>query len=609
MNILFPHDEVRGVQKEFINDIIESIKDKKHLLAHAPTGIGKTAAILSSILPFILDKDMTLFFLTGRHTQHTIAVDTLKEIQKKHETKVKVVDFIGKKHMCNQPGSEILPAGQFYEYCRHLVENEECDFYENIYSKIGYSLDARKFVEKDGHEIENVGDFLKKAKETRLCPYELALLKTKKAKVIIADYYHVFNPSIREAFFKKSNKFLEKSVIIVDEAHNLPSRLRDMMSTRLSTLVIERARRESEDEQVREILNEIENRFNVLKEGVDEEKLIRKEDFEFEGFEESVFILEKVAESIKEVKKRSYIGLVAEFLIKWQGEDEGFVRYLEKIRFNDKEIFRLNYKCLDPSLNMEEVIDKSLLILMSGTLTPLEMYRDLLGFKREEVIIKEYENPFPEENRLNLIIPDTTTKYTKRSLEMYKLIGSRAASFSDLIEGNVIVFFPSYRIMSSVYDFFVSMGKKTILMERKGMTKEEKEELLNKFRSYKKVGSVLFAVSGGSFSEGVDLPGEELKGVIIVGLPLSKPDIETKSLIEYYDHRFSRGWDYAYMFPAMIRVIQGAGRCIRSEKDKGVIIYLDERYSLSNYFRCFPKDFKAKITKLPEEHIKKFFKN
>ena len=132
---------------------------------------------------------------------------------------------------------------------------------------------------------------------------------------------------------------------------------------------------------------------------------------------------------------------------------------------------------------------------------------------------------------------------------------------------------------------------------------------MNKFRSYKKVGSVLFAVSGGSFSEGVDLPGEELKGVIIVGLPLSKPDIETKSLIEYYDHRFSRGWDYAYMFPAMIRVIQGAGRCIRSEKDKGVIIYLDERYSLSNYFRCFPKDFKAKITKLPEEHIKKFFKN
>tara|TARA_B100000315_G_C14488813_1_gene546538 strand:- start:50 stop:1204 length:1155 start_codon:yes stop_codon:yes gene_type:complete len=382
-----------------------------------------------------------------------------------------------------------------------------------------------------------------------------------------------------------------------------------MMSTRLSTLVLERARKESQDERVLEILNEVENMFNVLKENLDEEKMVRKEDFEFENVEEMVFILEKEAENVKAVKKRSYIELVAEFLLKWDGEDEGFVRYLEKTRFNDKEIIRLNYKCLDPSLNMEEIIDKSLLVLMSGTLTPLEMYRDLLGFKREEVELKEYENPFPKENRLNLIIPDTTTKYTKRSLEMYKLIGDKAASFSDLIEGNVIVYFPSYRIMSSVYDFFVSKGKKTVLMERQGMGKEEKEVLLNKFRDYQKVGSVLFAVSGGSFSEGIDLPGEELKGVIIVGLPLSKPDVETRSLIDYYDYRFSRGWDYAYMFPAMIRVIQSAGRCIRSEEDKGVIIYLDERYSLSNYFRCFPKDFKAKVTKLPEEHIKKFFKS
>ena len=609
MNVLFPYDNIREIQSDFIKDIIECIKNKHHLIAHAPTGIGKTASVLSSVLPYIIEKDMTLFFLTSRHTQHKIAVETLKQIKKKYDSKLNVVDFIGKRNMCSQMGAEDLPGGQFYEFCRNLVEKEECEFYENLWSNIGLTIETRKFLEENKSKIYHVEEFLKEARKTRLCPYELALLNAKKANVIIADYYHVFNPTIREAFFKKSNKFLEKCVIIVDEAHNLPSRLRDMMSSSITTSTMDRALKEAKAyPDALKILKRVEERFNGICSNVNEERLVVREEFIFDDFEDFIDILENAAEDVRETKRRSSMGTVAIFLKSWIGNEDGFVRFIQKENFKGRDFFRLNYNCLDPSINTPEIINKSLIILMSGTLTPFDMYRDLLGFK-DNVILKEYENPFPKENRLNLVVPDTSTKFTKRNPVMFKLIAQQCAAFSHLVPGNVLVFFPSYQLMNIIYDPFKVLNDKTLFIEKRGMTKEEKEEILNKFRSYKKSGAVLFAVSGGSFSEGVDLPGDELKGVIVVGLPLSKPNLETKSLIDYYDGRFGKGWDYAYIFPAMMRVIQSAGRCIRSENDRGVIMFLDERYSMSNYFRCFPKDYNIKVTKMPEEHIKKFFEN
>ena len=131
--------------------------------------------------------------------------------------------------------------------------------------------------------------------------------------------------------------------------------------------------------------------------------------------------------------------------------------------------------------------------------------------------------------------------------------------------------------------------------------------MLENYKGYKEQGAVLLGVSSGSFSEGIDLPGDYLKSVIVVGLPLAKPDLETKQLIEYYDMRFGKGWDYGYVYPAMIRTIQNAGRCIRSKEDKGVIIFLDERYRLQNYFKCFPKDWQMKITRMPIALIEEFF--
>jgi DNA excision repair protein ERCC-2 len=151
------------------------------------------------------------------------------------------------------------------------------------------------------------------------------------------------------------------------------------------------------------------------------------------------------------------------------------------------------------------------------------------------------------------------------------------------------------------------MGKKTTMLEHSRMTKEEKAELLKQFKSYEKTGAVLLGTSTGSFGEGIDLPGDLLKCVVVVGLPLDQPDLETKELIKYYDMKFGRGWDYGYIFPAFNRCLQNAGRCIRSETDKGVVVFLDQRFIWPMYKRCFPPDSDITVTKHYKEMIEEFF--
>jgi DNA excision repair protein ERCC-2 len=255
------------------------------------------------------------------------------------------------------------------------------------------------------------------------------------------------------------------------------------------------------------------------------------------------------------------------------------------------------------------VIDAaSSVILMSGTLTPTSMYRELMGFREENTVEMTLKSPFPEKNKLSIIIPKTSTKFTERSEYQYKEMATIVSKLVNVIPGNSAVFFPSFRMRDDVYNYMKDC-EKTVFLEKQGLTKQEKEELLENFKSYKNVGAVLLGVTTGSFGEGIDLPGDFLKGVVIVGLPLQRPDLETKALIDYYDQKFKKGWDYGYVFPAFNRTLQSAGRCIRSETDRGVIVFLDERYAWPNYMRCFPPSWNLKTTILYESLIKAFFES
>ena len=606
MEILFPHEKIRKIQDDFIKDILVSLKEKKPLLAHAPTGLGKSAAILSTTVPFAIKNNLTVFFLTSRHTQHKIAVDTLKKIKEKHNPNLRVVDLIGKRHMCPAPGAETLTSQQFNEYCREAIEKGTCHFHENVKRSGKITVEAREFLSNTKSNILSVDELISECKKYNFCPYEIAILKSREANVIIMDYYHIFSPSIAPIFLKKSEKELEKSIIIVDEAHNLPSRMMEHFSDRITLTTVERAIKEAMHyEQIKPYLNDIRKTLIELSENIGEERIVKKNEFSFE--EETILELEKIAEVVRDIRKRSYIGTVASFLKSWEGQDEGFTRIITKSRINNNLHIELKYLCLDPSLASTEVIDTaSSIICMSGTLTPLEMYSDLLGFKKP--LLKTYPNPFPVDNRLSLIVPKTSTKFTKRSMGMYQDIAKEVSSYVNTVPGNSIIFFPSYKLRDSVDVYFRNLCTKTTFYEQQGITKPEKEALLENFKKEKDRGAVLLAVLGGNFGEGIDLPGDLLKAVIIVGLPLSKPDLETTELINYYDKKFSKGWEYGYIFPAMQKVIQAAGRCIRSETDKGVIIYLDDRYSWNSYYKCFPPDFNLQTTMLPLKRISDFFK-
>jgi Rad3-related DNA helicase len=588
------------------------------MVIHAPTGMGKTAATIAPALAFALENDLTVFFITPRHTQHLIALETMKLIKDKYGLKTSAVDFVGKKWYCTVPGIELLRSSEFAEYCKKQREDNKCEFYLKTRKSNKLTMECKNTLYKLLETNPSTSDEVKEiCSEGDLCAYEVNLELGKKSTVVIADYLHLLNPHIRSNFMKRIDRGLDKSIIIIDEGHNVPNRVRELMTVNLSNFILKRAITESKNinpeiTSALDILNKILEAYSHKTDK--EEMLVKKEKFVQDvesntGFDYQQLIddLDLGAKVVLVTKKQSYCALVSIFLESWLGQEEGYVRIFSKIQSRKKDmIYSLSYRCLDPSLITKELIKESYsTIIMSGTLTPPGMYADLLGF--DNVALHKFKSPFSEENKLTLIVPETTTKYSERTPEQFQNIAKICADITDAVPGNCALFFPSYYLRDEVYKSFSTKSTKTSFLEMSEMTKKEKQDFLEKFKQYKDSGAVLLGVMGGSFGEGIDLPGDLLKAVIIVGLPLQKPTLETDALISYYDEKFSKGMDYGYIFPAMNKTLQSAGRCIRTETDKGVIVFLDVRYVWSTYFRCFPLDWHVYVTKNYMEKIKDFF--
>lgn len=614
---LFPHDNVREIQDVLLNAVGEAVKTNTNLIVHAPTGLGKTAASIAPSLANTLNTSKTIFFLTSMHTQHKIAMDTVKDIREKHNVKIIGVDIIGKRHMCLQEGVATLPSREFLEYCRALREDQRCSFYSNLKKEDALTFDTKAAVsELEEDSPVTTANLLEVSAKHKVCPYEISMLVGKNANIIVADYYYMFNPKVRNSFLTKTGKQVEDAVIIVDEAHNLPARIRDLASERLTSITIRRAMSEAEtynNLKALRLLKSFQEILEVYKSETEgEEKYVEREDFmgkvnAIEDYYSIIDYLSEIANEVRKEQKQSYIGVIVSFLEAWPQETEGFTRIFSKAKGLKDEILILSYKCLDPSVISKPIVDAaSSVILMSGTLAPTSMYRELLGFKEENTVEMTLKSPFPEKNKLSIIVPKTSTKFTERSEYQYKEMANVVSKIVNIIPGNSAVFFPSFKLRDDVYSY-MNNCEKTVFLEKQGLTKGEKEELLENYKSYKNVGAVLLGATMGSFGEGIDLPGDYLKGVIIVGLPLQRPDLETKALIDYFDKKFRKGWDYGYVFPAFNKTLQSAGRCIRSETDRGVIVFLDERYSWPQYMRCFPPSWNLKTTILYESLIKDFF--
>jgi DNA excision repair protein ERCC-2 len=615
---LFPHEKIREVQEDFIRDVAKALNENKNMLIHAPTGLGKTT-ILGPALAYAIKNKKTVFFITPMHTQHKIAVETLKKIKEKYKKEFVVVDLIGKRWMCQQKGVQELTSHEFAEYCSDMIDKGECQYHSNIKKKgknsIETDMTVRELKQKNPLHVEEV---CKICGDSKLCPYEISCILGQDAQVIIGDYYHVLNQSIRETLLMKMNKDMSDMIFIFDEGHNLPNKIRDLLTATITTISIENAAKECKSLAQYELAEDVEKMGKILEKLVKEkttietnEGLVNKNEFyqevgKIREYERMNGNLQFIAEQILETKKRSFSHNISTFMEQWPGEDEGFARIItKKFTKQGRPYIMLLYRCLDPSIIIKRLAEQSRIIVMSGTLSPTSMYKDLFGIEAET---KEYKDLFPQKNRLNLIIAKTTTKFTERNSEMYNKIAIITAKLSNAVPGNVAIFFPSYKILEEVNQHFNDYSEKTTLTEMQGMSKKERQEMLEKFKSYKDAGAILLGCSSGSYGEGIDLPGEYLKGVIVVGLPLSKPDLETKKLIEYYDMKFGRGWDYGYIYPAILKTIQNVGRCIRSKHDKGVRIFVDERYAWQRYLTCFPKEWEMVTTSMPITAIEEFFR-
>jgi DNA excision repair protein ERCC-2 len=611
MKVYFPHENVRKEQAQLMQDFSRAIIDGKVLLVNAPTGLGKTVSSLAPAISYAIENKKKIFFLTPKISQHEIALETVKLINKKFGLGVKAVDLVGKKGLCLDPFLSNVNYG-FYDACSKKKKEGKCKYYNNTKGKTPKQraiANKRKTI-----ILKKFGMSYSETKEEcfvrELCPYEIILEKCKEANIIIADYSHLFDSGIRETILSFAKTSLKESIIIVDEAHNLSERIRDMFSISLSLDVLKIAQNEAKGIgkfEVEFTLKDIEKEIVSLGKNLSlnrNEALINEIDLD---------VLHKIARN--NIMHIEEAGLL--FMARRKIENCALLKVLTFIElFSQKNEHKLQIierkNSLNLTINPLDVADFSgkvfnnvhSAILMSGTLLPLQMFVDILGINKG--ITKEYPSPFSKENRLNLFVEKTTTKYTERNEEQFDEIAKMINNIVPKIPGNTIVFFPSFEILERVAPKIIVSRK--ILKQERELNISEKESLIHNFRCLgNSFGGLLLAVSGGSIAEGIDFPGEHLYGAIIVGVPFAKVSLQTKALIDYYDKKFKKGWEYAYNAPAINKAVQAAGRVIRSEDDKGVCVFLDKRFSDKRFEQFFPKNFIATKTIEPEKEVQKFF--
>jgi DNA excision repair protein ERCC-2 len=450
----------------------------------------------------------------------------------------------------------------------------------------------------------------------RACPYEWLLKLGESSNVIIADYYHFIMPEIRDIFLSKVKKRVEDSVVIIDEAHNLANRVRGSLSRSVGTQTFRRMIKEMRflgldegpmDEEFCSWASKtmekrkVNDRWNIRK----DECVVSRDDFNdfFSGFglspDEAAERLEEAGMTfIDKTDKRSACLRLSSFISDWSDDSRHCIRILKR----KGDFFYLSKRLLDPSPATSILNQCDSAILMSGSLLPMEMHRDVLGLDAGQTVMKSYPSPFDAANTVNIITETLTTRYAKRDLENYTAMAGKLDAIIGKTPGGTAIFFPSYEVMGKVLPL---MSFRDLIIQNPGMKPQEIRKLLRDFKS----GGALCGVQGGSLSEGVDYQEGEIKTVVVVGVALDEIGLETKALIDYYDAKFGRGWDYGYLYPGTIKALQAAGRARRKESDRVAVVYMDERFKWGRYNWILNKDERIVVTSEPEKHVEEFWKD
>ena len=654
----FAHDVPRQSQREMLSDGIISLREGGFLLAAAPTGIGKTAAALASALEvtnFYNNNPIVpkIIFLTGRQSQHRIVVETVKQINSKLPAglpRIRLVDIIGREGMCEVIDKSTGKCGCEEDVAESAIKARRAELCEFILST-----------------PRHVDQSVKEGKARRICAWATARTAVRDAQILVCDYNHVFVESVRDSSLPAMGIELENSILIVDEAHNLPDRIRSGLERRITERIFQRAL--ADVEEYKENLQKTERRLDLpmsksLEDAILLEKQIKslRDDgnlrrwFEKKTSENRTSrggdiridtgeFLELVASAIESLdgnETTDWIGRVRMMNSRLHSviieEDEDLdedeqndctrlaeileicIRYRESTALalvfdNELDEPRVTSHLLDPSVVGAPIFNECAgSILMSGTLFPPQMYSDILGVPEENSFCKEYLSNFPSENRPILIAGDVTSKFTERE-GSFPSIRDHIRGVLEETKGNVAVFSPSYAMMDRIHnDTSDWTFGKSIAIEDRRMAKGAIERMIASMYERRHMGgeTVLFGVLSGKLSEGVDYTENILNAVVCVGLPLPPPSARQDALLEYYSARFgrSKAWKYASLQPAVNSVLQALGRPIRKKEDRAIIVLLESRFLENRVADCLPKSMQTIQTSGPNrtsERVKRFF--
>lgn len=595
----FPFKSYRKGQKQLAKYSYSIAKNGGRLFVEAPTGIGKT---VSTIYPFIKtledNKDCKIFYLTAKNSGKEAAYSTIK-ILKSSGLVLKNIVISAKDKICFSKGKGCNP--------------EECPFAKGYYHKIQNIIRESLLAHSD-FDYETI---TKIAMDNEVCPFELELDLSLYCDAIICDYNYMFDPLVymKRYFDADSSAHLA----LIDEAHNLIDRSQEMYSARIFSKKFDLARKsvkKLEHKKVNSAIRRMTKTFSTIKKEFESGETL------IDYFDDATFkALNAFSLAVQDLSKNDNKSMTPElldfyldvnkFLKISEFFSEKYIAYV-RVSSGKKKDVTLNLYCLDASKFLKRRLDAIKgSVLFSATLSPSEYYISLLGGDAQKDPYLLLETPFKKEQLLFLVAPKVSTKYTKRE-QSYEEIASYIAEFVSHKKGNYMIYAPSYEYQERLLPLLEQKCDYKIIVQRKDMTDQEKESFVAQFVKDPQETTIGFAIIGGSFAEGIDLVEDRLIGATIIGVGLPRINFESDQIAGYFNSISLSGKDYAYTYPGMNKVMQAVGRVIRSEKDSGAVLLIDERYAQSHYRDLFRHEWNDYRVVLNAEEIgeelKSFFK-
>lgn len=566
----------RAGQRDMAAAVYRTILRKKKLFIQASTGVGKT---ISTVFPSVkaLGEGIgeKIFYLTAKTITRTVAEQAFRTLSD-NGLLIKVITLTAKEKICFCDETDCNP--------------ESCPYAKGHYDRVNdavYDL----LISENGVSRQTVEQY---ALKHRVCPFEMSLDLSVWADAVICDYNYVFDPNahLKRFFSEGGNKGY---IFLVDEAHNLVERGREMYSAELykeDFLEVKRCVKEY-DKKIAAQLDGINRLFLALKRECETYRVLESVSHISLKLMRLLTEMERFLEEQEGGEKREKVlelyFRVRAFLNIHDIMDENYVIYSE---LEADGRFKVKLFCINPAVNLQGCLEQGNgTVFFSATLLPSRYYKNLLSVEEDDYAIY-VESSFPRENRLILVGRDVSTKYTRRGPEMYRRIAEYILCTAKSRQGNYIAFFPSYRMLEEVYEYFrQGKGKMESAAQTQYMSETEREEFLKLFETEREESFVGFCVMGGIFSEGIDLAEDRLIGAVIVGTGLPQVCSDREIIRNFFDRKNMQGFSYSYLYPGMNKVLQSAGRVIRTERDKGVILLLDDRFRDQRYREIFPREW------------------